>query len=119
MKTILLILFFAIAIDVNAQVIDYSEKQEAAIPLNLDEVTKMLEYPNIASETKLEGDIKIKVLVDTLGNVEKTGDIMGPDVFYDEVKRVAVFLKFTPAKLAGKLVPAWFTIPFTFKLPKN
>src|SRR5688572_7803599 len=117
--TVIPVIFFILSLHLSAQVTEDYGRQEAAVPLNLDEVTGMLMYPEIARETKIEDKILIKVLVDTLGNVEKTGSLMGAEVFYEEVKRVAVFLKFTPAKYNGKPVLMWTTIPFTFKLPNK
>lgn len=88
----------------------------APVVLNIADVRKMVVYPEEAIEDMIEGRIEIKVLVGHNGEVEKTGEIKGPSVFYAEIRRVSMFLRFTPGKVNLHPVKVWVTVPFTFKL---
>lgn len=92
----------------------YSE--EAPVPLNGSEVYRSIIYPEEAKEEYIEGKVIIHLLVGLDGNVEKTGEITGPKIFYDEVKRVSVNLKFSPGKVNGYPVKVWVKIPYNFKI---
>ena len=83
---------------------------------NLEQIKASLIYPQIALEAGIEGRVTIRVLVGKEGTIIKSGQMTGPDVFYDEVKEKAVNLEFTPGVLGGKPVNVWVTVPFNFKL---
>lgn len=84
--------------------------------INFNEISKLVRYPEKARENNIEGRVLIKCLVDTNGNVEKTGEITGPAEFYIEVQRVAMFLKFNPVIINNSRVKIWVPVPFSFKL---
>ena len=88
----------------------------APVCLNIGEVRKMISYPPKAVKDSIEGRVIIKCLVDKEGQVEKTGVITGPDIFYPEIRRVALFLKFTPGKVNNYPVKVWVSVPFNFRL---
>jgi TonB family protein len=79
-------------------------------------VASGIHYPKKAKDNKIQGKVHIKALVDLDGSVEKTRVIDGPDIFYEESLKAAVKLKFTPAKVFGKTVKCWVTVPFNFVL---
>jgi len=83
---------------------------------NYQSIAGWVNYPDSAKKNKIEGRVTIKLLVGLQGEVAKLGELTGPEIFYDEVKRVSIMLKFKPAKLNGKKVKCWVTVPFNFKL---
>lgn len=90
--------------------------ETAPVCLNFAEVRKMIFYPPQALKDSIEGRVVIKCLVDKNGSIEKTGIITGPEIFYPEVRRVAMFLKFTPGLVNNYPVKVWVTVPFSFRL---
>ncbi len=88
----------------------------APVCINLSDVRKMVSYPPQAVKDSVEGRVVIKCLVNKEGKVEKTGELTGPDVFYQEIRRVAIFLKFTPGKVNNYPVKVWVSVPFNFRL---
>ena len=83
---------------------------------NLSKVRKMIVYPDSAKDNGIEGRVTIKLLVDLDGSVAKSGVITGPEVFYNEIRRVCMFLLFNPAIHNGEKVKCWVLVPFNFKL---
>jgi protein TonB len=92
--------------------------EESPECINLLEVSRKIIYPEEAKENAIKGKVYIQALVGFNGDVIKLGSIYGPEVFYKEVKRVSMMLKFTIARVKGKPVKCWVTIPFNFKLSK-
>jgi protein TonB len=92
------------------------EVEKAPECVNLGMVRSSMEFPPLAIEIGLEGRVTVKVLVGTNGQVVKTGNMTGPDIFYDEVRDKAKNLEFTPGLQNGKPVNVWVTVPFSFKL---
>jgi len=88
----------------------------APVPMNIHEVRKMIVYPEEAREDQVEGKVVVKCLVGLDGEIIKTGEITGPKVFYKEIQRVAMFLKFTPGMINGYHVKVWVTVPFNFSI---
>lgn len=88
----------------------------APVCLNLTEVRKKVSYPPKAIKDSVQGRVVIKCLVDTEGNVEKTGEITGPEVFYNEIKKAALYLKFSPGRVNNYPVKVWVSVPFNFRL---
>ncbi len=84
----------------------------APVCLNITEVRRMIVFPNVYAD----GKVVVKCLVNEDGNVIKTGEITGPNVFYNEVRRVAMFLKFSPGLVNNYPVKVWVSVPFMFKL---
>ena len=91
---------------------DTVRSEVAPVCLNIIEVRSMIVFPNVDAE----GRVVVKCLIDEDGNVIKTGELTGPDVFYDEIRRVALFLKFTPGLVNSNPVKVWVSVPFMFKL---
>lgn len=87
--------------------------------LNFADVRKMIIYPEAAIEDETEGRVVIKCLIGHEGNVEKTGTITGPPIFYDEIRRVAMFLKFTPGMVNRYPVKVWVSVPFNFEIKRG
>ena len=88
----------------------------APVPINIHEVRKMIIYPEEAIEDQIEGKVVVKCLVGLDGEIIKTGEITGPKIFYKEIQRVAMFLKFTPGMVNGYHVKVWVKVPFNFSI---
>lgn len=84
--------------------------------INIFEIEKTFTYPDSALKTKIEGKVIVKVLVDKVGNVAKIGELTGPEVFYSEVRKKVVKLKFIPGIHLGEIVKVWVKIPLYFKM---
>jgi len=84
--------------------------------INLGSVRRYMVYPDSAKNEKVEGRVFVKLLIDTCGFVSEIGKMQGPDIFYDEVRRICPYLRFTPGVYYNTLVKVWVTLPFRFKL---
>jgi TonB family protein len=76
-------------------------------------------YPPMALRMGLEGDVALKILVDTEGKVIKAAIIKSAGMGFDEeaLKTVKQF-RFEPAKKDGKDVASEFTYIYRFRLEK-
>lgn len=99
-----------------AQDTDTIRTEEVPVCLNLAEVKRSMVYPEQAKIDKIEGRVVIKLLVNENGDVEKTGMITGPEVFYEEVRKGGIKLKFSPGKVNDWPVKVWVSVPFQFQL---
>ena len=73
-------------------------------------------YPQEARKSGIEGMVVVKVLVDTLGNVEKIEIVKSIPELDQAAMAAAREFKFKAATLNDKKVSSWVTIPFHFKL---
>lgn len=87
--------------------------------LNLNFLRKEIKYPKIAFDNKIEGRVKVKILIDSKGNVSKISNISGPEVFHNEIRINIERLIFKPAMKDGKPVKCWVLVPFNFRLKKE
>ena len=70
-------------------------------------------------DNKVEGEIKVKCFVDTLGVVKKV-EVLN-DLGYgsaDAAKEAAFQMNLGPATYGEKKIPVWVIIPIQFKLRK-
>lgn len=74
------------------------------------------EYPISAQNADIEGTVVVRLLVDTLGNVEKTEILKSIPLLDQAAVNAAKQIKFEPAKLGNKSVKVWMAVPFEFKL---
>ena len=84
--------------------------------INLTDVLYSIKYPFHAVEMGLEGNVKIQLLVDLYGSIDKITGITGTEMFFDEVKKACMNLIFKPAICNGKLVQCSVKINFNFKI---
>lgn len=73
-------------------------------------------YPETAIWQKIEGTVVLKVLVNTVGDVEEVEVLRSHPLLDKAAIEAAKQFKFKPAKQKDKLVKVWMSIPFTFKL---
>lgn len=93
------------------------EVEHIAVPLNMAELQKAIGYPKAAHDSKIEGMVALRVLVDTEGEYLRHEVVNeAPEVLIDAVEKAISQLKFKPSMDKGVAVKSWVTIPFTFKL---
>lgn len=74
-------------------------------------------YPDIARKAGIEGRVFVKVLVDTLGNVERVQILkVSNPIFEQPAIEAAKRWKFKPGYQRDRPVKVWVAIPFIFKL---
>lgn len=122
--------FFSGEIDSEGEVPDVIVEQEPDInefvfaeeeptPVNMDDIKKVIGYPQIARDAGIEGTVVVRVLVDKKGNYDKHRVINGVHpILTKAVEEHIGKLKFSPAIQGGKPIPFWVNIPFNFKLLK-
>ena len=109
----------AVSKDTSVKDTNYELYQVTVAPqiLNDYEVKKKIIYPEAMKEAGIQGQVKIKVLVDKEGNVIQHQIKETPhkdlaaacvDVIYD--------YKFSPGIKSGEKVNVWMLVPFNFKL---
>ena len=99
--------------DINSFIFDAEEPQ----PRNLDDIRKLIGYPDIAKDAGIEGSVVIRVLVDKYGNYRKHKVIKKVHpILAEACEKQIPKLKFTPAIQGGKPIPFWVNIPFKFQL---
>lgn len=89
------------------------------VMLNYNDVVYSIKYPDSALYNNIEGTVKIRLLVGENGYVIEVGDLSGPPIFYDEVKRKVLSLKFIPAENKNGNIMCWVIVSFNFKINKS
>ena len=88
---------------------------QAPVPIRRVQPT----YPENARREKIEGTVWLVCLVGKDGTVQRTKvDRADADVLVEPAVEAAKRWLFSPAKLKGKAVDVWVSIPFRFKLDK-
>ena len=92
--------------------VDVSDEPEPVVPIE-----KLIQYPEVAKRSGLEGKVIVQALIAKDGHVEKV-DVLKSD--YDVFKQAAVDAmmkaKFTPARQNGTPLRIWITRSIIFKL---
>lgn len=86
--------------------------------VDIGKLQKLVEYPDLARRSGVEGRVIVKVLVD------KTGDILKKKIEYSDsqlldqaaLDAISKYGKFTPAIQNKQPVACWLSVPITFKL---
>jgi hypothetical protein len=87
------------------------------IPMNLDSVKGLIDYPWITIEAEIDGIVVVRVLVDESGKYLKHIHIKDPHpILSRAVLDKLHLLSFTPGMQGNKPVKVWITIPFEFKI---
>ncbi|MEL7530761.1 MAG: energy transducer TonB [Bacteroidota bacterium] len=86
-------------------------------PINMGEVQRFISYPQAAREGGIEGNVVMRVLINTEGNaVDNRVITQVSPVLSNQVEFYLMDLKFSPASINGEAIPFWVNIPFNFKL---
>lgn len=75
-------------------------------------------YPQSLVKDNIQGAVVVRFVVDTKGKVSDAWIIKGlhPDMDKEAVRVVKMLGKFSPAKLNGKKIPVYFTLPIRFHI---
>jgi TonB family protein len=91
------------------------------VPYETEPVPKQkvdAEYPEIAKRAHLEGNVFLKLWVDTNGVVREALVLKSDaEIFNQAAIDAARHWTFKPAYAKGKPVAVWFSLPFRFRLP--
>jgi TonB family protein len=82
-------------------------------------INNNIEYPADALDNNREGTVNVLFTIDengNVGNVKTSGVKMGYGMDEAAVKVVAGMPKWTPGRIKGKNVKAWYTLPVTYKM---
>ena len=77
-------------------------------------------YPSILETSRVEGDVTVQFVVDTLGKAEmNTFKIIkaSNELFAQEIRRVLPFWRFYPAEAGGHKVKQYVQLPIRFQAP--
>ncbi|MEM6344302.1 MAG: TonB family protein [Bacteroidota bacterium] len=86
-------------------------------PTNLSEVRQAIGYPEMAIQQNLQGNVVVRVLVDTTGDyLDHSVIASAHPVLGKAVEDRIAELKFSPAILKNKPIRFWVNIPFNFRL---
>ena len=73
-------------------------------------------YPPLARQAKVVGVVKLDVVIDEEGAVEKATAVSGNPLLVNSAISAVKQWKFTPANISGRPVKVTTTLGFTFKL---
>ncbi len=92
--------------------IDVSDEPHEIQPLE-----KLIQYPEIARRSGLEGKVTVQALINKDGSVEKVDVLKSDyDIFKDAAIQAMKSAKFTPARQNGTPLKVWITRTINFKL---
>lgn len=98
----------------------YYPVDEPPVPLNLAYIKRKIVYPRHLSKSGQEGKVLLRVLVDTLGRIERHQILKAsyPE-FVEAIVPLLPELKFHPAVYQKRKTKFWVVMPFYFKLPSR
>lgn len=87
----------------------------------VDFISRNIVYPEIARKNGIEGRVILKFMVEKDGSITRVKVLREPGGGCgQEAERVIKMMpKFIPGMQRGKTVKIWFTMPVSFKLPKE
>lgn len=98
----------------------YQRFDRVAIPINMREISRKLRYPEEARLKKLEGEVRVNILVNEQGIPVRHEIIKSPHpVLTKAVEAVIYDMRFTPAMRDNAPVPMWVPRPFHFSVKKR
>lgn len=90
---------------------------EEPVPVNINEIAKLIGYPAVARQAGIEGNVIVRILVNKSGAYKKHKVIKDPHPLLTEVvEKHLDKLKFTPAIQGGRPIQFWVNVPFDFRL---
>lgn len=104
----------AVIFDVVEQMPQYPGGESALLKF----ISANIKYPVIAQENGTQGTVVVKLVVNTLGEVENAKVIrsVSPECDNEALRVVCLTKNWIPGKQNGKLVNVHYTIPIQFKL---
>jgi protein TonB len=73
-------------------------------------------YPQLAREAGIEGQVKVRALVGTDGKVRRTLIVSGPQQLQEAAERAVMKGSFRPALQNSRPVQVWVVVPINFSL---
>lgn len=93
---------------------------KAPAALNLMEVRTKIQYPTLAKEHKIQGQVIVKIRIDKDGIPTQHKVLNSAHPLLTEACMQQIYtLRFQPAENNGTPVNAWVTVPFRFQLDNN
>lgn len=90
---------------------------EEPSPININDIKKLIGYPQMARDAGIDGQVIVRVLVDKKGSYKKHKVINGVHpILSRAVEDQLHRLRFTPAIQGGKPIAFWVNIPFRFEV---
>ena len=74
------------------------------------------DYPEEALNSKIDGEVHLKFIVNVDSSVSDVTVLKGPEIFLKAATDAALQWRFRPAMHRGKVVPAWMIMPIGFSL---
>ena len=98
-----------------------SERKTCSDKKMLDFIYKNIVYPEVAKTNGVEGRVIMKFMVGEDGSISKAQVLRDPGAGCgkEAVRVVNMMPKWRPGIQRGKPVKVWFTLPVSFKLPKE
>ncbi len=108
---------FDVVVDKTPDPSEFIFADELPQPINMEDIKKLIGYPQIARDAGIQGNVVVRVLVDKKGNYRDHRMInqVHPILAKAVVSKLPQ-LRFTPAIQGGKPIQFWVNIPFNFKL---
>ncbi len=84
----------------------------------LEWISQHIQYPQNAYDSNIQGRVIVQFLIKADGTVgeAKVIKMVSDDLDKEALRVVSTLPRFNPAKLNGKAVDYWFTVPITFRL---
>ena len=106
-----------VIVDNEPKIDEFISVEQEPAPVNMDDIKKLVGYPQIARDAGIQGSVVVRVLVDKKGryNKHRVVNQVHP-ILAEAVEKHINKLKFTPAIQGGRPIKFWVNIPFNFKL---
>ncbi|HEY3874836.1 MAG TPA: energy transducer TonB [Candidatus Kapabacteria bacterium] len=86
-------------------------------PTEIQPIEKLIQYPEVARRSGLEGSVTVQALIDVDGSVKKVEVLKSDyDIFKDAALAAMKRAKFTPARQNGTPLKVWITRKINFTL---
>lgn len=81
-------------------------------------ISENIVYPKSLVNENIQGAVVVRFVVDTKGKVSDVWVIKSvhPEMDKEAMRVIKMLGKFTPAKLKGKKIPVYFTLPIKFRI---
>ncbi len=100
-----------------AKHISINNNQRNPEPINLNEIKRLVGYPQICRDAGIQGQVLLRVLVDKSGNYKKHEVLAeGHKILREAVEKHIGKLNFNPARKDNQPVEFYVNIPFNFVL---
>jgi periplasmic protein TonB len=88
-------------------------------PKPVQNIQGLVEYPEVAKRSGVEGKVTASVLIEKDGHVSRVDIEKSDNEIFNQAAITALKkARFTPAIQNGSPVPVWWTVPIVFKLSK-